>query len=219
MASLIKIPATQKSFYTPSQAEQNLNKINNVIRPKFGKIIKNISRISQVPETLIESFIFIESGGNENAFTPYASGLMQVSNSAGSDALIREKSTGRLNAEEDAIVRKYLGSRYSNLENLKPNQKTIGKTFLTKSDLLKPEFNILVGSLILGTLLDEFSEGGIPRLDKIVVIYNRGRFDKVSKEVAKSNKKIDDLIASIPKGTGDYIKKLVGNQGLLFSLT
>ena len=214
----IKIPSTQKSFYTPIQAEQNVNKIENVIRPKFGKIIKNISNITKVPETLIESFIFIESSGNENAFTPYASGLMQVSNSAGSDALIFEKSSGRLGKEEDALVKKYLGSRYSNLEKLKPNQKSIGKTFLTKSDLLKPEFNVLVGTIILGQLLDSYNEKGVPRLDKIVVIYNRGVFDKVSKKVSKMSGTTDDIIAAIPKGTGEYIQKLSGKNGLLDSL-
>lgn len=214
----IKIPATQKSFYTPNQAEQNLSKINNVIKPKFGSIISYISKITNVPENLIYAFCFIESGGNPSASTPYATGLLQVGGATASDAIIFEKSSGRLNKEEDALLKKYLGSRYSLLNNLKPNQKSIAKTFITKQDLLDPTFNLLCGTLILGQLLDEFSQNGVPRLDKIVVIYNRGRYDKVSKEIAKSSKGIDELINSIPKGTGEYVTKLTGVNGLLDSL-
>lgn len=214
----IKIPATQKSFYTPSQAEQNLNKINNVILPKYGKIIDKVSVMTSVPKEIITAFVFIESSGDPNASTKWATGLLQVGTSSASDALVFEKSSGRLGKEEDALVRKYLGSRYSNLEKLKPNQKTISKTFVTKQDLLIPEFNILLGSILLGQLIDEFSHNGVPRLDKIVVIYNRGRFDKVSKQIAKSSKGIDEIINSIPKGTGEYITKLVGKHSLLDSL-
>ncbi len=218
MASLIKIPATQKSFYTPNEAEQNLNKINNVIIPKYGKIIDRISLITAVPKEIIIAFIFIESSGNQNASTNWATGLMQLGNGAVSDSLVFEKSSGRLNKEEDALLKKYLGNRYSNLNNLKPNQKNTGKTFVTKQDLLSPEFNILCGAILLGQLLDEFSQNGVPRLDKIVVIYNRGRYDKVSKEIAKSSKGIDEIINSIPKGTGEYVTKLVGRNSLLDSL-
>jgi hypothetical protein len=218
MASLIKIPATQKSFYTPIQAEQNLNKINNVILPKYGKIIDKVSLMTGVPKEIITAFVFIESSGDQNASTNWATGLLQVGNSSASDALVFEKSSGRLGKEEDALVRKYLGSRYSNLEKLKPNQKTISKTFVTKQDLLDPTFNLLTGTILLGQLIDEFSQNGVPRLDKIVVIYNRGRFDKVSKQIAKSGKGIDEIINSIPKGTGDYVTKLLGKNSLLDSL-
>ena len=58
----------------------------------------------------------------------------------------------------------------------------------------------------------------MPRLDKIVVIYNRGRFDKVSKQIAKSSKGIDEIIDLIPKGTGEYVTKLVGKHSILDSL-
>jgi len=214
----IKIPATQKSYYTPAQAEQNLNKIKNVIIPKYGKIIDKVSLITGVPKEIIISFIFIESSGNPNASTNWATGLMQLGNSSCSDALILEKSTGRLKSEEEAVIKKQLGSRYSNLQNLKSNQKSIGKTFVSKNDLLDPTFNILCGSILLGQLMDSFLENGVPRLDKIVVIYNRGAYDSVSKKVAKLKGTTDDVIDAIPNGTGEYIKKLVGINSLMDSL-
>lgn len=219
MANLnIKIPLTQQSFYSDVQAKANYRKVMDVIKPKYGKIISNISKLTHLPEEIIYAFIFIESAGNPMAKTPYAFGIMQLSTASASDTIVKEKGAGRLTNDEANILKKYLGDRFSLIERVKPKQTTLSKTFITKDDLFKEELNILLGSLLIRQLMDEFLENGVPRMDKVVVIYNRGRFDKVSKEVAKSKKNIDDLMASIPKGTSDYTKKLVGVNGLLDSL-
>ena len=54
----IEIPYIDESFYTPVRAKQNEDKIVNVIRPKYGKLISNISSLTGVPTVLLESFIF-----------------------------------------------------------------------------------------------------------------------------------------------------------------
>lgn len=210
-----KIPAIQDKFYPDTSVVLIKNKINNVIRAKYGKIINNISKITGLNPQIIESFIFIESAGDEKAKTPYAYGLMQVGLATASDALVYEKSSGRLGAEEDALVKKYLGNRYSKLNNLKKNQKSIGSTFVTPADLFNPEFNILLGSIIVKQLVDEFTENGNPRLDKVVVIYNTGRFSKPAKLAIKHKGDTDSLLAKIPRGQGDYIRKLIGKNSLL----
>jgi soluble lytic murein transglycosylase-like protein len=210
-----KIPAIQDKFYPDTSVVLIKNKLNNVIRAKYGRIINNISKITGLNSEIIESFIFIESAGDEKAKTPYAYGLMQVGLATASDALVFEKASGRLSAEEDAIVKKYLGNRYSNLNNLKKNQKSIGKTFITSADLFNPEFNILLGSIIVKQLVDEFTENGNPRLDKVVVIYNTGRFSKPAKLAIKHKGDTDSLLAKIPRGQGDYIRKLIGKNSLL----
>jgi len=210
-----KIPAIQDKFYPDTSVVLIKNKLNNVIRAKYGRIINNISKITGLNPEIIESFIFIESAGDEKAKTPYAYGLMQVGLATASDALVFEKASGRLSAEEDAIVKKYLGNRYSNLNNLKKNQKSIGKTFITSADLFNPEFNILLGSIIVKQLVDEFTENGNPRLDKVVVIYNTGRFSKPAKLAIKHKGDTDSLLAKIPRGQGDYIRKLIGKNSLL----
>lgn len=211
-----KIPAIQDKFYPDTSVVLIKNKINNVIRAKYGKIINNISKITGLNPQIIESFIFIESAGDEKAKTPYAYGLMQVGLATASDALVYEKSSGRLSAEEDSIVKKYLGNRYSKLNNLKKNQKSIGSTtFVTPADLFNPEFNILLGSIIVKQLVDEFTENGNPRLDKVVVIYNTGRFSKPAKLAIKHKGDTDSLLAKIPRGQGDYIRKLIGKNSLL----
>jgi len=213
----INIPLTEKSYYTPIVAKQNEEKIKNVIIPRFGKYIDNISVLTNVPAQLIQSIIFIESGGNQNASSPYAVGLMQVGFATASDTLVKEKGLGRLRDGEIKILKKYLGSRYSLLDKVKPNQKTIGKTFITKADLLNPEFNILVGSILLKQLIDEFSENTL-RLDKVVVIYNGGRTGSVAKKIIPFKGTTDEMITQVPKETANYIKKLIGNNGVLTGL-
>lgn len=215
MSLNIKIPSIPDKFYPDHVVPQIEDKIKNVIRPKYGKYINNISKISGVPVALIESFIFIESAGNEKAKSPYATGLMQLSPATASDVIVKEKGLGRLEKEEADILKKYLGSRFSLVEKVKPNQKSLGKTFVTNNDLFKPEFNILVGTILLGQLINEFTEGGKLRLDKVVTIYNGGRYSKAGKKIISFKGDTKELLTQIPKESSDYIKKLVGTQGVL----
>lgn len=212
----IKIPEIKQAYYDNSDANANLKKIQTIIRPQFGKIINNVSKISNVPVPIIESFIFIESGGDPNAQSPYAVGLMQVSLATASDALIKEKGANRLSAAEAEIVKKTLGSRYDIIKAVKPKQKSIGKTFITKKDLLNPEFNILVGTIIVKQLIDEFTEkNGHIRMDKVIAIYNAGRYGATSKKVIASKDPITTIIKIVPTETKNYILKLLGQRGLL----
>jgi len=211
----ISIPSITDSYYTPVAAKANQDKIKSVIRPKYGKYIGNISVLSGVPVLLIESFIFIESAGNEKAQSPYATGLMQLSPATASDTLVKEKGAGRLQDGEVALLKKYLGTRYALIEKVKPKQTSIGKTFITNDDLKKPELNILIGTILLGQLINEFTENGKLRLDKIVAIYNGGRFSKSSKKIIPFKGSTEEMLAIVPKETANYIKKLIGTQGIL----
>ncbi len=214
----LKIPSINKSYYNSVTAQQNENKIISVIRPKYGKIIDDISSMSNVPSELIESFIFIESAGNEKAQSPYATGLMQLSPATASDTIIKEKGLGRLDTREATVLKKYLGTRYSLVEKVKPKQTSIGKTFVTNKDLLIPTFNILVGTMLLKQLIDEFTEGGKVRMDKVVVIYNGGRYGSVAKKVIPFKGTTEQMLPILPKETSNYIVKLLGNNGVLDSL-
>lgn len=209
------VPAISQGFYDKTAASMIEAKIKNVIRPKYGDIINKVSSLTGVNSDLIESFIFIESSGDPKAQTPYAVGLMQVGTATASDTLVYEKSTGRLSQGEEAIVKKYLGDRWKLIENVKGGQRTIGKTYVTREDLFKPEFNILVGTIILGQLINEFTENGKPRLDKVVVIYNTGRYGKLAKQAIAHTGDTASLVSKLPKGQADYVRKLVGVNGLL----
>ncbi len=211
----IKLPIIDQAFYTTDVAKQNEDKINNVIIPKYGSIIKNVSKITKVPEQLITGFIFVESAGDEKAKSPYATGLLELSPATASDVIVREEGLGRLEEPEKVILRKYLGSRLDVIKNVKKNQKSLDKTFVTNEDLFKPEFNILVGSILLGQLLDEFFEVGKLNLSKVIAVYNGGRNSKSSKKIIPFKGSEKQLIAIAPKETADYIKKMAGINGVL----
>lgn len=214
MAINIKIPALNKSFYKDESIPLIKNKMD-LIYEKYGDIIDNVSDLTNLNKEIIKSFIFIESSGKEKAETPYAVGLMQVGLATASDSLVKEKSSGRLTEGEEKILAKYLGLRMKNLQNLKPNQKSIGKTWITKADLFKPEFNILVGSITIKQLLDEFTEDGVPRLDKVAVIYNAGRYGKIGKMTISHTGSVDELHSKLPKEPSSYITKLLGKNSTL----
>ena len=219
MASInFKIPALNKSFYKEDSVPLIKKRIDFIV-DKYGDIIDNVATLTNLNKDIIKSFIFIESRGEETAQSPYAVGLMQVGLATASDSLVKEKSTGRLSSGEEAILKKYLGSRIKNISNLKPNQKTIGKTWITKSDLLKPEFNILVGSIIIKQLIDEFTENDVPRLDKVAVLYNAGRYGKIGKMTIAHTGSIEDLHSKLPKEPSAYITKLLGVNSTLDILT
>ncbi len=212
MANL-KIPFTKLKFYQDEQVKAIADRIK-VIEAKYGNIIRNVANLTGVNEEIIKAFIFIESRGEETAQSPYAIGLMQVGLATASDVLIYEKSSGRLSPQEEAILKKYMG-KIPQFDKLKPNQKTIGKTWVTKSVLFKPELNILIGSLILKQLMDEFTENGVPRLDKVAVIYNAGRFGSIGKKTIAHEGTTEELVAMLPKEPSSYITKLVGANGIL----
>jgi soluble lytic murein transglycosylase-like protein len=214
----LKIPEINNSYYDSIQALANESKIKSIIRPNFGAYIKNTAYLVNLPKELIEAFIFIESAGNPNASTKYATGLMQLSTASASDSLVTEKGAGRLSVQEENILKRYLGSRFSLLEKVKANQTSLGKTFVTKDDLLKPEFNILVGSILLKQLIDEFTENGKVRMDKVITIYNGGRYSSTAKKVIKYKGNTSQLLSELPKETSAYIVKLLGTNGLLDTL-
>lgn len=211
----IKVPLIKGSFYDNVAARANKDKVENLIRPKYGDLIDRVADLVGLPSVLIESFIFIESGGKETAQSPYATGLMQLNGATASDTLVFEKGAGRLDKGEIEILKKYLGSRYSLLEKVKPKQRSIGKTFVTNADLFKPEFNVLVGSILLKQLTDEFTENGKIRFDKVITVYNGGRYGKAAKKVIAFKGSIDEMLSFVPKETSNYIKKLVGTNGVL----
>ena len=214
MALDVKIPQTQQNFYKNTEVPL-IQKKFDTIEKNYKQFIDNTATLTGVDRNVIKSFIFIESGGNPNAETPYAVGLMQVSTAGASDALVYEKSSGRLSADEEAILKKTLGAKMSNLNNLKPNQKSTGKTWVSRTELLVPEFNILVGSIMLKQMIDEYAENGKARLDKVAVVYNTGKFSKIGKTAIAHKGNTDSLIAAIPKGQADYIRKLVGINSTL----
>lgn len=218
----VSVPAIQKAFY-PNEQRSAIRKKLDSIYADYAKEIKFVSSITNVPEKLITSFIFIESAGNPKATSSAgAVGLMQLIPASASDILFLENQKKRLTDAEKKVLAEKLGNRFTNgllkmryLGDLVKVGNSISSTFVTKEDLLDPLLNILIGSIYLGLLVDEHNEGGNLRLDKVVIRYNRGYFsDNKGKNLLGS---IDDIVARVPTESKNYVLKLLGKNGTLDS--
>lgn len=206
------------SFYKSTEKDLIKSKLNEIIQ-KYGTLIDSVSRLTNVPSKLIIAFIFIESGGKSDAISGAgAVGLMQLVPAATSDIIHLENKQGRLSDNEKTILRKYIGNRLDCILKMKymghelPCNDNTGVS-ISKQDLLNPEFNILCGAIFLGILIDDHTEKGVIRLDKVVLRYNKGFFSK-----PKGNTVSEVLADAKLKGgkeSESYILKLVGKNSVL----
>lgn len=219
----VQIPSIQKAFY-PDKDRSAIKKKIAEIYAKYKSEIDIVSKCTNVPINLILSFIFIESGGDPNAKSGAgAIGLMQLIPSSANDILIIERQKNRLTEMEKKILTEKLGDRFTQGIMKMPylgasiSFKGVStSSFVTKEDLYNPLFNILCGSIYLGLLLDEHTEGGTVRLDKVVIRYNKGYFaDSKGKNLIGS---IANVISSAPTESKAYVLKLVGLNGTLDSM-
>jgi hypothetical protein len=205
----IDLPAISDAFYEDFDVPQNVEKMNQ-IRSQYGVIVSSIASLTNLPESLIYSFIFIESAGNAFAMNGKAIGLMQVSTTSATDIVYMEYKKGRLGSGESAILRNYLGARLDQILSMRsPGVLQV----VTQTDLYEPELNILIGSILLGQLIDEHTENDVLRLDKVVVRYNVGYYS-----FGRGKNLIGDVltvIGQVNPFTSSYITKLIGRNGVL----
>lgn len=219
MATLsLAIPVTDDSFYDNRQRVQVEDKLSQ-ITSRFGDSIKEVSRLTNVNEKLLTGFVFIESAGNSDVVSPSgAVGLMQIKPDTVADVLFLERKQKRLNAEERKALESYIGK--AGIERIF-SMRWMGdkgrlKTNPVTSKMLRiPRFNLLVGAIFLGILLDQETEKGDIRIDRVVLRYNRGYFAKIKKG------SVSQVLASLKSNREayNYILKLAGRNGTLDILT
>lgn len=197
------------------------------IMQKYGSYIKWSSDNSRVPMEVIAGFIAVESGGNASAGTSGhpTQGLMQWNREYIFATLEAESKMGRLTpAERDKL--KSFGITFD--KNHKINR------MITNADQLKPELNILIGTILLGQYIDSFHDGGKKtiengkqvlwskdsdgelRLDRIISIYNGGAYGSIGKRGRSTQYPTAKSLADAqPEPTKSYIKKVLGKNGAL----
>lgn len=180
------------------------------IMKNFGKFIKTASVNSRIPQEIIAAFTAVESGGNPTAGTPGhpTQGLMQWNRNYAKSRLEDEFKRKRMTPEELDILAKY-GIRFDKE----------GKTrAITNEDQLKPELNILIGTMILGALIDTKwgTEDGKMKLERVIVVYNAGQYgDSGKKATSGAYKTPAQLAAVVNPISAAYIGKMLGTDGAL----
>ena len=218
MATLeVPIPLTPRVFYSNVALPQNKAKLDQIGK-KYYKEIKQAEDLTKVPGALILSVIFTESAGNPSALSYVgAAGLMQLKPQAANDTIFLENKQGRLTPGELAILKKYLGNRINGpltqkylSHKIKENNFT--GNVVTRADMMNPEFNILVGAMLLGILIDQHQEAGMLRLDKVLLRYGLGYFFKPGEGNVEQ---VLDRVKGKSTEAYSYILKVAGKNGLL----
>lgn len=186
----------------------------------YGAFIKFASANSKIPVEVIASFIAVESGGNPNAggSSSLTQGLMQFNRKFAQNFLEAEYRLKRLTPAE----REKLASFGVNFD---ANGKTRA---ITQSDLVKPELNILIGSILLGQYADSMFDGGKKqgvwavdennnlRLDRMIAVYNAGAYGDTGKKARLGNyKTAQELAQNVNSITRSYIAKILGVNGAM----
>lgn len=204
----------EKKYYKDHEVKLNSDKIKKIYSDYKEQIKKN-SALSKIPEAIILSFIFIESGGKKDAISPAnAYGLMQLTVPTAQDALMYEFVKDRITNDEKNYMKSLFGKKYNDIINAIKTRKAKNIP-ITKEDLLDPNINIFIGSIYLGQLIDYFTEDSEIRIDKVVVAYNTGKYSTYTKKIKPIKGGTIDLISMLPKETSDYVIKLVGKNGVL----
>lgn len=205
----IDLPAISDAFYDDYEIPQNMELMNQ-IKSMYGTMVSNIARITNLPDSLIYSFIFIESAGDTFAVNGKAIGLMQVGYNSATDIVYSENKKGRLGDPEKVILRNHLGARFDQIIAM----KSLGiEQYITQEDLYDPELNILIGSILLGQLIDESMDNDLLRLDKVIIRYNVGYYS-----YSRGKKLVGDFLTVINMVnpiTRSYITKMIGKNGVL----
>lgn len=162
MEYTIEIPFIKLTGYDAVTAALIKTKFKNIIIPKYGAYVNNISKATGVPVNLIYSFIFIESSGEQgvpSTGTEQATGLMQVTPDTAFDTINFELSSNGLCDAEKTIIKKYYptaslsGTSLGTLAAFQASGSPIKAALMAA--LTYPEFNILIGAQFLGRIIDD----------------------------------------------------------------
>jgi hypothetical protein len=212
----------QKGLVSPSNwgSRASITSMMNKIIDKYGDAIKFASDNSKLPKEVIASFIAVESGGNASAGASghVTQGLMQWNRNFAQNTLEAEYRMGRLTPAEKDKLASY-GIKFDSKGKTRP---------ITNADQLKPELNILIGSILLGQMADSYFDGGKKqnvwavdgngalRLDRMIAVYNAGAYGSIGKAGRLGNHATpNDLANAVPEPTKSYIKKILGINGAM----
>jgi len=96
---------------------------------------------------------------------------------------------------------------------------------VTNADQLKPELNILIGTILVGQMMDtdwgttKTPQGNRINMDRIIAVYNAGAYGDTGKKARQiTSPKLDDAV-KLSQGvnpiTRSYIAKILGTDGTL----
>lgn len=213
----LPLPMTQRFFYSVTAMAQNRVRMREIAQRYAGEI-RQAETLTRVPASIILAVIFTESAGVPSIVSSAgAVGLMQLKPQTGNDVIHLEHKAGRLTPGEISVLRRHLGARLEGplrqkylSHKIKENNFT--GSVMTRTDLQRPELNILLGAMLLGILIDQSYEGTLLRLDRVMVRYNQGYFFKMPPGTVEQTL---DYVRGKRSEAYNYVLKVVGRNGLM----
>jgi soluble lytic murein transglycosylase-like protein len=192
------------NYSQPSVKQANINMIKTILA-NYGSIISKYEQPLAIPKPIVVSVIGTESGGRmvgKNAFG--AIGLMQVTY----PAFVEVSANWKKHVKENmpAFIKE-------NLDKLAPNKS---QSAIESKLASSPEFNILVGMMLLRVLAERFAGN----FNRVLVSYNAGAYTKSQNVGTKPIQTPIDtalLVADkrVPLESRNYLQKVLGKNGFL----
>lgn len=208
--STLLIPSAGLVSPTSWGSRASIKGMMEKIWKNYGSYIKFASENSKIPSNMLTSFIAVESGGNPTAggSSSKTQGLMQWNRDYAQSQLETELKQGRMTPAEKDKLAAY-GIKFN----------TAGKTrAITQADQVKPELNILIGSIVLGQLVDTAwgTQDGVIRLDRVISVYNAGPYGDTGKKARLGNYPTPIALSqAVNPVTRTYIQKIMGKDGAM----
>jgi len=205
------IPSTSKVAYKSGYEIETIGRNFDKIDSRYGNIFAEVSNITRITPLILKGFAMIESGGDPNAGNSCCVGFMALHTSFAGAIIFNENKLGRLTNSEKSYLSKHLGSSRLNA------QLRSGRNVLTKTEIRKPEVNVMLGALKLGQLMDKYTTNGKIKWEFVIAEYN-WNYQKAEKLFRTYKTSSTDTIlakAPMPNETKKYIVKFLGKNGVL----
>ncbi len=213
---VINVPEINYAYRTssidyadPNTKQDNIDMLNS-IKSNYQYAIQANAMRFEIPAGFIASFIATESSGRNVAANRFkATGLMQITPAAFYETFTKRLSTASISQQEKDLVQRFLPAMLNSSLSLPVDD-------ISKA-LMQPEFNIYAGSLYLDFLIDRFSINGKAQINKVLVGYNAGAYNRViSSNIAiaiDSNHLVKNIL--VPEESRGYLVKMLGVDGFL----
>jgi len=219
MANLYVIPATDYAFYTDAQAKANETIISRIKNADYFPSLKKYANRENLPIPLVIAIVATESGGRiVGKNSAGAVGLMQMKKIAALEAIRKASINKDLTAQEKIKIAKVSPEVAKNdfkiyRARLDGVDYEVAKNQLEQG-LYDSDFNLMLGTMLLGQIIDSYTDGGKVDLAKSVAIYNQGSSSR--SKISGFNTATQIIEQSTLREEGKrYIKKVLGRNGYL----
>lgn len=205
-----------ENYSAPYTKQANIRTLTN-IKTSYSGYINKYGLLFNIPSGFIAAFIATESTGRNAPPNKYkATGLMQCSPAAFYDSFKNRLKSGFIDQQQLNFIATVL-----------PNFKISGNKVVTSLSTIEPyvllaleknsEFNIYAGCLYLNFLINRFAINGVAQINKTLIGYNAGAYNKVISSTITVAADSTSLAANklVPKESRGYLVKMLGINGFL----